>query len=97
MEPLADFMDEKYRSRPSATCRSGPKSGGGLTTYGPDFPGLFKRAAEITDKILTGTKPADIPIEQPTKFLLTINLNVARQMGLTIPSAALALADEVVQ
>src|SRR4051812_24691119 len=49
------------------------EEGGGLTTYGPDFPGLYKRAAELMDKILSATKPADIPVEQPTKFLLTVN------------------------
>jgi putative ABC transport system substrate-binding protein len=95
-EPLAFFM-AKYRIPAVCDVRVWAETGGGLTTYGPDFPGLFARAADMTDKILAGARPADIPIEQPTKFVLTINLNVARQMGLTIPPSALALADNIVQ
>ena len=70
---------------------------GGLTTYGPNFGSMFGRAAEFVDKILSGAKPSDIPIEQPARFSLTINLKTARAMGLTIPPSALALADMVIE
>jgi hypothetical protein len=65
-------------------------------SYGPNFPALFRRAAEIVDKILRGTKPADIPVEQPTKFDLIINLKTANALGLTIPRDLLVFADEVI-
>jgi putative tryptophan/tyrosine transport system substrate-binding protein len=70
---------------------------GGLMSYGPNFPALFRRAAEIVDKILHGTKPGDIPVEQPTKFDLVINLKTANALGLTIPHNLLVLADEVIE
>jgi putative ABC transport system substrate-binding protein len=68
---------------------------GGLMSYGPNLVDMYRRAAELTDKILRGTKPADIPIEQPTKFDLVINLTTAKVLGLTIPPGMLAIADEV--
>ena len=65
-------------------------------SYGPNFPDLFRRAAELVDKILRGTKPDDIPVEQPTKFEFVLNPTTAKALGLEIPPALLALADEVI-
>jgi len=69
----------------------------GLMSYGPNFPDLFRRAADLVDKILRGAKPADIPVDQATKFDLTINLTTAKVLGLTIPESFLLRADEVIE
>ena len=84
--------------RDCRTCTvSGRKSAGGLLSYGASFPDLFRRAAELVDKILRGAKAADIPVEQPTKFDLVINLKTAKALGLTVPHNILVRADEVIE
>jgi putative ABC transport system substrate-binding protein len=70
---------------------------GGLMSYGPNWTDLFRRAAEQVDKILRGAKPADIPVEQPTKFDLIVNLKTAKELGLTVPPSLLGRADEVIE
>jgi putative ABC transport system substrate-binding protein len=70
---------------------------GGLMFYGPDHLDLFRRVAIAVDKILKGVKPADLPIEQPTKFSFIVNLKAAKQIGLTIPAQVLGRADKVIR
>ena len=70
---------------------------GGLMSYGPNWPSQFRRAADFVDKILRGAKPADLPVEQPTKFDLVVNLTTAKALGLTIPESFLLRADELIE
>jgi putative tryptophan/tyrosine transport system substrate-binding protein len=68
-----------------------------LIVYGPDLTDLFRRAGDYADKILQGAKPADLPVEQPTKFELVINLKIAKTLGLTVPPSILIRAEEVIK
>jgi putative tryptophan/tyrosine transport system substrate-binding protein len=93
-----EIADLASKSRlPAVYGISGMAEVGGLMVYGPSLPDLWKRAATYVDKILKGAKPADLPVEQPTKFELIINLKTAKQIGLTIPPNVLARADKVIR
>ena len=93
---IVDFADKKRLPLIYDT-REFVEQAGGLMSYGPDFSDLWRRAAAYVDKILKGAKPADLPVEQPTKFELVINLRAAKQIGLTIPPNVLARADRVIK
>ena len=86
----------RYRL-PSMFSRRENVDEGGLMAYGANFPDLFRRGATYVDKILKGAKPADLPVEEPTKFELTVNLKTAKVLGLTIPPSLLLRADQVIE
>ena len=92
---IAEFAIEN--KMPSAYTFREHVEAGGLLAYSPNYHDLFRRAATYADKILKGTKPGELPIEQPTKFDLVINLKTAKALGLTVPPTLLALADEVIE
>jgi ABC-type uncharacterized transport system substrate-binding protein len=92
---LAEFQ-MKHRL-PEIFATRGNVDAGGLMSYGADIDDLYRRAAVYIDKILRGTKPADLPVEQASKYLVVINLKTAKALGLTIPPTVLARADEVIE
>ena len=94
----ATIAQTALKHRLATICASSPfVDAGGLLAYGPNLPAMFKRAAVFVDKILRGAKAADVPIEQPTKFELRVNLRTAKALGLTIPPSLLLRADDVIQ
>jgi putative tryptophan/tyrosine transport system substrate-binding protein len=94
----AQLVDLAAKSRlPAMYPQTEYTEAGGLMYYGTNTPDLFRRAATYVDKILKGAKPADLPVEQPTKFEFVINLNAAKQIGLTIPPNVLVRADRVIK
>ena len=95
---LKRIVDFAAKSRlPSIYQSSEFADAGGLVTYGPDRADLFRRAATYVDKILKGTKPGDLPVEQPTKLELVVNLKTAKALGITIPQSVLFRADRVIE
>jgi putative ABC transport system substrate-binding protein len=94
--PVLAELTRKSRLPAISMFRLFPEAGG-LMAYGPDLPAFFARSASYVDKILNGARPADLPVEQPTKFELVINLKTARALGLTIPQSILVRADQVIQ
>ena len=92
------IVDFALKSRlPSVYSRREAVDAGGLIYYGADLADSYRRVAVYVDKILKGAKPADLPVEQPTKFELVINLKTAKQIGLTIPQRVLTRADKVIK
>jgi putative tryptophan/tyrosine transport system substrate-binding protein len=102
-EPLANTNRRRIGSfalamhLPTLVASSEYVEAGGLMSYGPNFPDLYRRAADFVDKILRGAKPAEMPVEQPTKFDLAVNLTTAEALGLTLPTTFLARADELIE
>jgi putative ABC transport system substrate-binding protein len=94
-QPIVAFVTQQHL--PSVFSTKEWIVAGGLMSYGPSIRDLFRRAAIYVDKILKGTKPADLPVEQPLKFELVLNLKTAQALGLTIPPSVLFQADEVIK
>jgi putative ABC transport system substrate-binding protein len=92
---IFDFALRSRRPTMDAEARGARE--GALMSYGPSWSDNFRQAAELVDRILKGAKPADIPVEQPTKFELVINLKTAKALGLTIPPSLLARADQIIE
>ena len=92
---IADLADKSHL--PAMYGLKDDVAAGGLLAYGPKYADLYRRAASYVDKILKGAKPADLPVEQPTKFEFVINLKTAKTLGITIPPGVLAIADEVIE
>ena len=98
MQQRNEIIDFSIQKRlPSMFQEKGWAEAGGLISYGEDLPYMYRRAAYFVDKIFKGAKPADLPVEQATKFELVLNLKTARALGLTFPPSVLALADEVIE
>jgi len=98
MQQRNEITDFAIRERlPSMFQEKGWAKAGGLMSYGEDLAAMYRRAAYYVDRIFNGAKPADLPVEQATKFELAINLKTANAIGLTIPDALLATADEVIE
>jgi putative ABC transport system substrate-binding protein len=98
MQQRREITDFALRERlPSMFQEKGWAQAGGLMSYGEDLAAMYRRAAYYVGKIFKGTKPADLPVEQATKFELAINLKTANAIGLAIPAAILAIADEVIE
>ncbi len=104
---LSDALMFNYRMRivelaaerrlPAVYAHRGWAEAGGLLSYGPDLADLWRRSATYVNKILKGAKPGDLPVEQPTKFELVVNLRTAKTLGLTIPPSLLQRADQVIE
>jgi putative ABC transport system substrate-binding protein len=88
---------DRWQRRPGSDNASQFTQAGLLMSYGPNLIDLYRRAATYVDKILRGAAPAELPVEQPTKFELVVNLKAAKLLGLTVPAALLATADEVIE
>ena len=98
IENRQQVVDLAARSRlPTVYCLSGFARAGGLMSYGTDPRPMFRRAADYVDKVLRGAKVGDLPVEQPTKFELVVNLRTAKALGLKIPESILLRADEVIR
>jgi putative ABC transport system substrate-binding protein len=95
-ENLIIALGRRHRL-PAVYPSEGSVTAGGLVSYGVDFRDNFRKSAEYVDRILRGEKPSDLPVQQPTKFKLAVNLKTAKAIGLTIPPSVLARADEVIE